>query len=820
MTVVAEDVLGRVAADLELREPNVEAVRTLAVRLHRWFEEEGKAPPFEGVIDAATGVGKTYILAAAIEYLAVHGHHNFAVICPGTTILTKTVNNFTNGHPKSLLDGMEVEPVVVTAEDFNTSAKAAAMEDDTQVKLFVFTVQALLKPTTELGRRTHKFQEGLGKAFYEHLDAQEDLIVFADEHHCYYGDKFSDAVRDLTPHALIGLTATPHKKTREDLIIYRYPLSAAIAEKLVKTPVLVGRKDDRADIETKLLDGINLLEAKERAIQRYCAQEGAKPVNPVMLVVAQTIDDAEAVADKLRSQAFLGGRYADHVLVVHSKKPDEDLAKLESVEDDDSPVRVIVSVGMLKEGWDVKNVYVIASLRSSISDILTEQTLGRGLRLPFGAYTDWELLDTLEVVAHERYADLLKKARVIKEQFIDYRTQTVVKRNAEGQEVVKTEEVQVAVPVVTDEDGGSDGIGPSVNAASSDFASPVIGAVEDRQAEAEAQLQAKQLQPQIEEFGLIRLPKLTMTEVENPFSLAKITDYEPFKRLGERLAKDPATELRRVQLSARIVRGPDGMRRTELVTDTPIDKVEATRVRVPLAEARAEMTERVLNDDVVPSRKDERKAVEPIIDAFLTGLGAEAEKLLSAYMDRAAAGLVRELREAHRRFLQEPLVDEKVELYEFAPTRTGRPVTSLDRRVEKFSRSTGYEGWHKSYYDQVWFDSGTERDLANLLDDAGEIQVWVRLHLGDLVIHWKQGNYNPDFLAIDDEGTRWVMEVKSDKEAPTPVVQGKRQAAQEWANHVSFAEGIDERWRYLLASETNIAQAKGDWGALTTGAGL
>ena len=51
----------------------------------------------------------------------------------------------------------------------------------------------------------------------------------------------------------------------------------------------------------------------------------------------------------------------------------------------DSPYRIVVSVGMLKEGWDNKAVYVIASMRASVSTILTEQTLGRGLRLPFGA---------------------------------------------------------------------------------------------------------------------------------------------------------------------------------------------------------------------------------------------------------------------------------------------------------------------------------------------------------------------------------------------------------------------------------------------------
>ena len=302
------------------------------------------------MIDSATGVGKTYILAAAIEYLAAPGTRNFAVITPGRTILEKTVANFSRGHAKSLLSGMEVDPVVVTAENFNSAAMRRAMDDPSKVKLFIFTVQALTKPTTETGRKTHKFQEGLGRAFYEHLDAQDDLVVFADEHHCYYGPGFSAAVRDLTPNALVGLTATPHKKTPEEQIIYRYPLAAAIADRLVKTPVLVGRKDDRSDPETKLLDGIRLLEAKREAIARYARETGEKPVNPVMLVIAQNIEEAEGHAELLRSSAFAGGRYSEHVLVVHSKKPDEDLARLQSVEDDDSPVRIIVSVGMLKGG--------------------------------------------------------------------------------------------------------------------------------------------------------------------------------------------------------------------------------------------------------------------------------------------------------------------------------------------------------------------------------------------------------------------------------------------------------------------------------------
>jgi type III restriction enzyme len=349
-TAVQLDLIEAVAARLDLREPNTEAIESLAVELNRHMEQH--EPPFECVIDAATAVGKTYILAAAIEYYAALGHRNFAVITPGRAILNKTVSNFTPGHPKSLLGNMEVQPVVITSEDFSTPAMRTAMDDLEQVKLFIFTVQALTKPTSEVARKTHKFQEGLGKAFYEHLDAQEDLIVFADEHHTYYGEKFSEAVRDLTPYALVGLTATPHKKTPPEAIIYRYPLAAAIADKLVKTPVLVGRKDDLQDARTKLLDGIRLLEAKRKAIEAYVADTGANPVNPVMLVIAQTIDIAEEVGDLLKQPDFAGGTYADSVLVVHSdaKHKEEALEALDKVEEAESPVRVIVSVGMLKEG--------------------------------------------------------------------------------------------------------------------------------------------------------------------------------------------------------------------------------------------------------------------------------------------------------------------------------------------------------------------------------------------------------------------------------------------------------------------------------------
>jgi type III restriction enzyme len=817
-----QDLLAAVAARLELREPNRDAIETLAVRLSEYFEVEGGVAPFEGVLDAATGVGKTYILAGGIEYFAAKGHRNFAVITPGRTILEKTVKQFTKGDPKSLLGGMEVEPVVITSENFNTAAMRAAMDDDSLVKLYVFTVQALTKPkNSEVGRKTHKFQEGLGTAFYDHLDAQDDLIVFADEHHAYYSEAFSQAVRDLTPYALVGLTATPHKKTPKDAIIFRYPLAAAIADRHVKTPVLVGRKDDRNDEATKLLDGISLLETKHEAVKKYCAANPeVKPVNPVMLVVAPTIDDAERVATDLRDPGFLGGRYADHVLVVHSKKADEDLAKLEAVEDDDSPVRIIISVGMLKEGWDVKNVYVIASLRASVSEILTEQTLGRGLRLPFGAYTGVELLDTLEVLAHEKYDQLLKDKKIINEAFIDHRTRATVTGSGGNEKIeIKTEEVSTTV--ITDPAAGGNGTGPtgdgSSEVAAENGTGPLIGGLtitdlDTRTGEAKAELEVKEVKP-LPGAPELLLPEVVPIKIESKWSLAYIEDEAPFEQLGKKLSADPENELRRTKLSAVVKQGPDGLKTTELKQEGVADRVAGVSIVMPLEKARTELFSRVWSTGVVPQKAQEMKALYALIDALIAGMGPKAAELLSSYMDRAAGKFIELLNAEQKRYQPKAQYEDKVTLRPFAPVRQGRPETTTNR-FGPFKKSLGYEGWTRSMYEQVWFDSSTERDLAALiLDTADDITSWVRLLTRDLEIRWDGGNYNPDFVAVDQAGIHWLVEVKADMNMKEESVQGKRAAARAWAKRVSYSESGAE-WRYLLVSESDIKEAKGSWAAL------
>jgi type III restriction enzyme len=794
------DRIEAISARLDLRGPNREALESIAFEVAQHFEIDQKPPPFRAVVDAATGVGKTYILAAAIEYFAAEGIRNFAVITPGRTILGKTEANFTPGHPKSLLGGMEVKPVVITSETFATAAMRNAMEDPEQIKIYVFTVQSLTKPGTKQGKKTHDFNENLGEAFYEALQAADDLVVFADEHHTYFGPKFSDAVAELHPRAMIGLTATPHPKTPEEEIIFRYPLAAAIADKLVKTPVIVGRKDDRVDPTTKLLDGIQLLRLKEKAVAVYCAAEGKPSINPLMLVVAQNIEEANELASIIEDPAFAGGEFSDRVLTVHSSAPDEALAALDKLEEPESPYRIIISVGMLKEGWDNKAVYVMASMRASVSTILTEQTLGRGLRLPFGEYTGIEVLDTLEVLGHERYEELLRRAGVINQAFIDRRTRAVLRKNAEGK-LVPTLETSTAEATVAVEGGGSAG-------------QPMITSVEEHTKQGEAQLD--QLQEQLvprSDAPRLQIPVLKMTAPKSSFSLADITDTDPFEKAGKSIAADPENELRRTTVSARIVQGSDGLRHTELVTAQAVDKVESPGSLLPMEDARRDLLDRVLASGIAPARAGEGKAAAPLVDAFLTGLGDKAGELLSAYMDRAAARLIALIGQEHRRFVAKPKYDQVVEIEEFSKTRLARPTTSKNI-AGKFERGAGYS-YKKSLFTQDWFDSSTERDAANILEAAKEVAHWLRLQRNDLPILWAQGrDYNPDFIVVETSGDHYVLEIKMDKEKTSGDVKGKREAARRWANHVNKSAKVKAGWAYLLAFEEDVAQASGSWAAL------
>ena len=89
---------------------------------------------------------------------------------------------------------------------------------------------------------------------------------------------------------------------------------------------------------------------------------------------------------------------------------DEMVARLLKVEHSDEPTEIVIHVNMLKEGWDVTNLYTIVPLRAANARILIEQSIGRGLRLPYGKRTGVTAVDRLNIVAHDKFQEIIDEA--------------------------------------------------------------------------------------------------------------------------------------------------------------------------------------------------------------------------------------------------------------------------------------------------------------------------------------------------------------------------------------------------------------------------
>jgi len=151
-------------------------------------------------------------------------------------------------------------------------------------------------------------------------------------------------------------------------------------------------------------------------LDNYTQQNNLKSQKALMLVIAPSIEEAESI----RTSLIVNCEFPpENILQVDSSKITDDLAKeLQNIDNPRNPTRIIIAVGMLKEGWDVKNVYVIVPLRAFKSATFIEQIIGRGLRLPFGEHTSKEALNTLEIIMHDNFQELLNVRKSLKINFL------------------------------------------------------------------------------------------------------------------------------------------------------------------------------------------------------------------------------------------------------------------------------------------------------------------------------------------------------------------------------------------------------------------
>ncbi|MEZ5477586.1 MAG: DEAD/DEAH box helicase family protein [Thiolinea sp.] len=379
----------------------------------------------------ATGVGKTRLMGAFITYLhQAYGLNNFFVLAPNLTIYNKLIADFTPNTPKYVFKGIHhfvfQPPEIITGDNYEY--RAAQVQGSLLSPVTINNIFNIAKINSEVrgGKepRIKRMKEVLGDSYFNYLANLPDLVLLMDESHRYRASAGVRSINELKPLFGLELTATPFVETSRGPVAFKnvvmdYPLARAMADGFVKEPAVVTQSGFKAADHTpdeieriKLEDGIRLHENTKVELITYARENGVPIVKPFMLVIARDTTHAAQLLDKV--QTLFEGRYQGKAIQVDSSKSgaaeEEMITRLLAVESVDEPTEIVIHVNMLKEGWDVTNLYTIVPLRAANARTLIEQSIGRGLRLPYGKRTGNAAVDRLNIVAHDRFQDIIDEA--------------------------------------------------------------------------------------------------------------------------------------------------------------------------------------------------------------------------------------------------------------------------------------------------------------------------------------------------------------------------------------------------------------------------
>ncbi|WP_374064725.1 DEAD/DEAH box helicase family protein [Corynebacterium belfantii] len=834
------DMLESISAEFDLRAPNKEALRQLVFTLDGDYD-----PTVMQVLNLATGVGKTYLMAAFVEYLRRQGVSNVVIVTPGKTVQAKTVQNFTPGTPR-YITGAAVPPEVVTPQDYSAwiaqqnGAARLAFGREVPILAFIFNIQQLIAPKVAEGdthgatqdamrRKPRRFDENAGVLF-DYLKGLDDLVVIADESHLYGSSAvaFNAALKELDPAAAIGLTASVDKAT--DHVIFEYPLYRAIQDKYVKAPVLAFRKTgygtDEASEEQQLRDALQLRALKQAYYDSYAASQNRDHVNAVAFVVCSDVEHATQVAELLRTPEYLGRD--ETVLQVDSKHEDElTQRRLDELDRPESPVLAVVSVNKLKEGWDVKNIAVVVTLRAMASEVLTQQTMGRGLRLPFGRYTGVWQIDQLDIIAHQSFTELLNAENVLQQFGLDEAIAEPDKAKVEEaiRKAVEESGTGTGTPTTggaqpTTTTGSEPGTGVSgevaggvapqpgtVPVGGSDTPGaglPGVGVrtITEQEDQPTWELVSIGRNPNFADVSY-RFPVTTMTVQQPPIDLSEISDTE-IEQAARRVTSAGDVLLRKEIIAAlgKKLRAED--RESAEVDSVHIDDADAEEALVKL----------VINMSLVPKTEQTARYVATfLVPKFMRAVTFTGWTVKS--LDSARAELLALIKnyttETLRATREVPTIHPKSMPSTSYTLPLGEKVHDQIESRDHFVRGRVYGGWFKSLFAEESFDSFTgEYQLARLLNTSPGIVWWHRLHPQDqaFVYYNAKDRYFPDFVALDTNGVHWIIEGKDERGRDDAKVQAKRKAAEALVRRLVAEDAYaGQHWGYLIAYEQDTARA-------------
>ncbi|WP_246714639.1 DEAD/DEAH box helicase family protein [Rhizobium leguminosarum] len=825
----------------------------------------------------ATGVGKTKLMGAFISYLYMTGKSkNFFVLAPNLTIYEKLLQDFQPQSPKYVFRGVEAfahqPPIIVNADNYEDGkgVRGTDLYGEHSAYINIFNISKISSDVRSSARggkppRIKRLQEYIGDSYFKYLSELPDLVLLMDEAHRYRADAGLRAISELKPILGLELTATP-KSTGAGAsefknVIYSYSLAEAMEDEYVKEPAVGTRANfDPKSVppeeleRIKLEDGVHYHEHVRVQLQTYAKQANAKLVHPFVLVVTQDTEHARRVRGLIESDGFFGGRYKGRVAEIHSnlrgEESDENAQKLVNIEKDGT-TDIVIHVNKLKEGWDVTNLYTIIPLRASAADILTEQTLGRGLRLPYGKRTGVEAVDTLTVIAHDSFNALIEAARADGSIVRKFKSLTI----GDGGDVPKSKPIMAEARSAIDLMFGEKSKPTSETSTSSALQEPkgpLFTFADQRNEVAFAKTALTEVLPKLQgritsvhdlknsktisevakealvvhRFNTgfvdeltneraaevilevmdaliqttIAIPQIVISPTETvsfgfkAFEIEGLSQWNYQPSRNELMLQELRTDKRTVISSGD--EGETENRPEDHIVKHLIDKDEIDYFAH--AEILYDLASQVVAhmSTYLPSSEDIRNALvshgKPIASAIFAQMQANKWRTDTNYKVTMHASF-----DAMQLKPQAFGLDDEKNILDF---RT--PPASL-KEIKKFV----FNGFKKSCFWLARFDSDTERKMAELLEREPKVLLWMKPSMNQFHIQDQHGGqYLPDFV-VETTTERVILETKAANEINDAEVVRKAEAASLWcyiATKFHSERNNDKPWRYALVPHDQL----------------